>query len=106
MDLDSALKISREVEAEYVQINESKGRAAWGVSEYMQGLVGDIGDLAKLVMAKQGFRDVENVDEKLRHELADCLWSLLIISEKLDIDLAETYAFEMKALLAKLSERR
>lgn len=104
MHIDHALKLSREVEARYVQLNAEQGRPSWGVSEYVQGLVGDTGDLAKLVMAKEGFRDIPDVDAKLRHELSDCLWSLLVISDKLAIDLAEVFPYEMKTLLTRLSE--
>jgi hypothetical protein len=39
--------------------------------------VGDVGDLMKLVMAKEGAREIQDVDEKLQHELAACLWSVL-----------------------------
>ncbi|WP_405796899.1 hypothetical protein [Streptomyces sp. NBC_01506] len=44
----------------------------------MLGFVGDVGDLAKLVMAEDGARPGGG-REALEHELADCLWSVLIL---------------------------
>src|SRR5437868_4856973 len=65
----------------YRRLNERRGDKPWGISEFMAGLVGDVGDLSELIMAHQGYRPAAQLDEALPHELADCLWSLLIISD-------------------------
>lgn len=71
----------------------------WGAAEYTQGFMKDLGDLAKLVMIKNGYREGEgDIDEKLQHELADCLWSVIMIADKLDIDLEKAFAKTMKEL--------
>ena len=49
-------------------------------SELTLGLVGDVGDLVKLVQAHEGVRAIENARPALEHELADVLWSLLVIA--------------------------
>ena len=53
----------------------------------MQGLVGDIGDLTKLIMAKEELRSIAGVDVKLKHEVVDCLWSILVIADEMNIDI-------------------
>jgi hypothetical protein len=55
----------------------------WTRAEIAQGFVGDLGDLTKLVMAKEGRRTskTKNLDDALAHELADCLWSVLVLSD-------------------------
>lgn len=45
----------------------------WTRDQIVSGFVGDVGDLVKLTMAKDGLRQKDNLDEKLEHELADCL---------------------------------
>lgn len=45
----------------------------WNEQQLMTGFVGDVGDLSKIIMAKHDLRDMENVDQKLAHELSDCL---------------------------------
>lgn len=57
----------------------------------MEGFVGDVGDLTKLIMAKEGLREVENVDEKLTHELSDCLWSILVFADKYNVNLEDSF---------------
>ena len=42
----------------------------------MLGFVGDVGDLAKQVMAREGVRHLPGRKDTLAHELTDCLWSV------------------------------
>jgi len=63
----------------------------WTIEEIALGFVGDVGDLAKLIIAESGKRDIPNSNEKLGHELADCLWSLVVLSKIHGIDLEKTF---------------
>jgi NTP pyrophosphatase (non-canonical NTP hydrolase) len=60
--------------------------------------VGDIGDLAKVVMADAGTRDVPGHREQLGHELADCLWAVLVIAVRSGVDLAVEFDACMELL--------
>jgi NTP pyrophosphatase (non-canonical NTP hydrolase) len=53
----------------------------------MLGFVGDVGSLAKLTMAADGSRNISKFEEKLGHEMADCLWSLLVLAKEYEVDL-------------------
>lgn len=57
----------------------------------MEGFVRDVGDLMKLIMAKEGARDIEDVEKKLAHELSDCLWSILVLSNKYGVNIEEAF---------------
>ena len=70
------------------------------------GFVGDVGDLVKLVMAKEGIREVENVDDKLKHELADCLWSILVIASNYGIDIEKSFMETMDELEKRISSEK
>jgi NTP pyrophosphatase (non-canonical NTP hydrolase) len=70
----------------------------------MQRFVGDVGDLAKLIMASRGNRALDNVDAKLGHEIADCLWSLIVIAQELGIDLEGEFLKTMDDLDTVLDE--
>jgi transposase len=63
----------------------------WTQEEFMLGFVGDVGDLAKLVMAEAGAREMPGGRTALEHELADCLWSVLILAHRYDIDLEAAF---------------
>lgn len=84
---------------------EQRGRE-WTREEIMQGFVVDVGDLMKLVMAKNGARTVPDVDHQLAHELADCLWSVLVLARAYDIDLERAFTRTMDELEAKLTQER
>jgi NTP pyrophosphatase (non-canonical NTP hydrolase) len=74
----------------------------WTREEIMQGFVGDVGDLMKLVMAKAGARPVDDVDPKLAHELSDCLWSILVLAKLYEVDLEREFLKTMGALEKRL----
>lgn len=92
------------IQQKYRALNASSGQAAWTVSDYASGLVGDVGDLVKLIMAHSGLRSTDNVDEKLRHELSDVLWSVLIIASELGIDVEKSFSETMSELDARIDE--
>lgn len=103
MRLDEALKVAREVDAVYAAQNAAAGRAHWNLRDVAQGLAGDVGELNRLAMAQCGLRDMEQVDTRLRHEIADCFWSLLIVCDRAGVDLGEVFDEQMQALLVRLS---
>lgn len=100
--MEKLVNKAQEVRKLYDKLNASQGHKKWELSEYIQGLVGDIGDLTKLVMAHNGFRNQKDQHIKLEHELSDCLWSLLIICDQLNINLEKAYFQNMEQLITKL----
>src|SRR5688500_18228469 len=59
----------------------------WTTGELALGFVGDVGDLAKLIQADAGIRNIDDCKAKLGHELSDCLWSIIVLANKCGIDL-------------------
>lgn len=54
----------------YDELNQTKCGVIWNEQQLMAGFIGDVGDLAKTMMAKHGLRAMNNVDTKLAHELS------------------------------------
>ena len=108
MQFQDIIKRARAIKKAYAELNRREGGKVWGASEYAQGLVGDVGDLMKLIMAKRGFRfsAEENVGVALKHELADCLWAMFMIADELGINLEKEFVGTMNKLESKMSERR
>ena len=78
----------------------------WTQEEIMLGFVGDVGDLAKLVIAENGKRDIENSHQKLGHELSDCLWSVIILAKLHNVDLEQSFLQAMDELERHLLEMK
>jgi NTP pyrophosphatase (non-canonical NTP hydrolase) len=53
-------------------------------------------------MAKHGLRAMDDVDNKLAHELSDCLWSVMVLSSKYDINLSDEFMKTMDELDKKI----
>jgi NTP pyrophosphatase (non-canonical NTP hydrolase) len=70
----------------------------WSTEELTLGLVGDVGDLAKLVQARAGVRAIAAADGRLGHELVDVLWAVVVIAERCGIDLEARFAATMDEL--------
>jgi NTP pyrophosphatase (non-canonical NTP hydrolase) len=102
MDLSHYTERALEVHRRFSETAGARGGRPWTREEVMQGFVGDVGDLMKLVMAKGGARAATDVDRKLAHELADCLWSVLVLAKLYDVDLEREFFATMNAIEAKL----
>ena len=70
----------------------------WTTEELTLGLMKDVGDLAMLVQASQGVRQVPNLDKALGHELSDCLWSVIALADRLGINLETAFTQTMDEL--------
>jgi len=71
----------------YERLEIKRDGRVWTTEELALGFVGDVGDLAKLVQAHAGVRDIDDCKAKLGHELSDCLWSIIGFADKCGIDL-------------------
>ena len=100
-DLQDLMEQAEVIRAKYEELHAKTGKPSWGIRDYAMGFVGDVGDLQKLVMAKENLRQIDDVDAKLAHELADCLWSILVIANNYGLDL-ET---EFKKTMAEIADR-
>ena len=102
MDFKQLASRAAEIRAKYRELELSKYGRSWSDEEIALGFVGDVGDLMKLVQAKNGVRDIPDVDQKLAHELADCLWSILTLADKYQIDLEQTFLATMDEIEDRL----
>lgn len=104
MEFSTMFQRAIEIRQHYSQLeNQTIGRP-WTAEEIALGFVGDVGDLAKLVMAVNGTRKIPDADTKLAHELADCLWSIIILSSLHNIDLEAVFMSTMDDLARYIQE--
>ncbi len=105
MDISTLQTKALAIAEQYANLNRTQERPQWEIAEYMQAFVGDVGDLAKLIMAKNNFRSIPNHDEKIAHELGDCLWAILVLAKKLNVDLEQAFQETMKTIEAKINQQ-
>ena len=88
----------------YEQLEIKRYGRVWTTHELALGFVGDVGDLAKLIQANAGVRDIDDCKAKLGHELSDCLWSILVLANKCGINLEAEYSRNTSELIAHVSK--
>ena len=104
MNFQQLIEQARAIRSKYADLERSKYGREWTGEELTLGFVGDVGDLVKLVQAKEGIRDSENIDKALAHELSDCLWSVIVLADKYNVDLEKAFAKTMSDLDSRLSK--
>lgn len=87
----------------YEQLEIKRYGRIWTTEELALGFVGDVGDLAKLIQANAGIRDIDDCKAKLGHELSDCLWSIVVLANKCGIDLEAEFVKNTKELVEYVS---
>lgn len=105
MTYEALLNRAIEIRNEYDELNLTQRNVKWNEQQLMAGFVGDVGDLSKIIMAKHGLREMEDIDRKLAHELSDCLWSILVLASKYKIDLATEFMKTMDQLDSRITKQ-
>jgi NTP pyrophosphatase (non-canonical NTP hydrolase) len=91
VEFQALIERALQIRAQYAELEQSRYGRSWENDEIALGFVGDVGDLAKLVIAQNGVRAIPEARERLAHELADCLWSIIV--------LAHNYGFDLEAVM-------
>jgi len=98
MEVNALIQRAMQVRRLYAVLEQRDHGRAWTNEEIALGFVGDVGDLVKLVMAREGMRSIPQVERKLPHELADCLWSVLVLSQAYGVDIEHAFLQTMDEL--------
>lgn len=107
MEFREIIGRAREISSLYDQLNLEQGNSKWELEHYVQGFMEDLGSLARLVMMKQGMRaKFDDLDEKLKHEICDCLWSTIRIADALGVDLEAEFPKQMDKLAKRIKEEK
>ncbi|MBW2415424.1 MAG: nucleotide pyrophosphohydrolase [Deltaproteobacteria bacterium] len=98
MRLTEATESARQVRDLLARLETRRHGRPWNLAEIALGFVGDVGDLAKLVQGAGGVRDIPDLSSRLSHELADCLWCVLVLADQLDVDIETAFTDTMRQL--------
>lgn len=102
MSLENMQNRAVEIAELYDQLNQAERGISWSDGDYVAGLVGDVGDLSKISMAREGLRQMDDVDTKFEHELHDVLWSALVLAARNKLNLEAGFMLTMDQLEAKV----
>lgn len=86
MDLKELITRSQAIRARYHELERANHGSEWTIDEDLLALSNDIGNLDRLVMTKSG-RYYDETPYTLEHKLAENIWWLIELSDRLDVDI-------------------
>lgn len=78
-----------EVRRKYDQLERDKNREPWSAGRVAKDFRKDVAELVALL------EDPDRDERKISHELGECLWRILLLARKLDIDLERSFWTQM-----------
>jgi hypothetical protein len=103
VSLDSARDRALEVRALYEVLEQRFNGKVWSLHELMIGFSNDVGTIGRLILAHDGTWDIDgDVDGQLEHKLAESLWWIFVLADRLDIDMSEAFTATMNRIHAGL----
>jgi NTP pyrophosphatase (non-canonical NTP hydrolase) len=91
LEFHDLIQRAMHIREQYSELEKSRYGRSWTDEEIALGFMGDVGDLAKLILAREGVRAIPDAEAKLAHELADCLWSVIVLSQHYGINLEQAF---------------
>ena len=89
---------ANEIRRRYDQLNKQREGKPWDATKLANGLKKDVEELIEIL-------DQTPINQKkLDHELSDCLWSVLILARKLDVDIERVFWATMAELDTRLDK--
>ncbi|MEO8533396.1 MAG: MazG-like protein [Flavobacterium sp.] len=89
INLEELKKRSLEIRKQYHKLELAHHGSEWTVEEDALAFLTDAGLVGRLTMSKQGRWPKANTDEELKHKLGESIWWLVVLSERMNIDIEE-----------------
>lgn len=104
MELQKLINRAMDLRSQYEKKETQLYGSPTTTEDIVQGLSGDVNNLAKLILAEQGKLSILNSKEKLGPQLSHCLWSVIVLAKMHKIDLEQSFMETMDRLEAHLLE--
>lgn len=92
----SAADRALEIRALYEILERRINGKEWSLHELMLGFTNDVGTVGRLILANDGTWDIDgDVTAQLEHKLAESMWWVMVLADRLNIDIADAYTATM-----------
>lgn len=103
--LSDARARAREVRDLYETLEQRMLGRTWTTPELAVGFTHDAAYVGRLVLAAERTWDIAgDTDTELRHKLAECLWWVFVLADRLDVDLPQAYRATMDRIRTDLTK--
>jgi NTP pyrophosphatase (non-canonical NTP hydrolase) len=95
---------AKQIRALYEILETRINGKVWTTHELMLGFTNDVGTVARLLLARDGTWDIDgDANAQLEYKLAESLWWVMVLAERLDIDISTAFMRTMDTIEAGLS---
>lgn len=102
--LNEIVERSIEIRSKYHLLEEKHHGSRWSVEEDALAFLTDAGLVGRLTMSQQGRWPSSDADSsQLKHKLAESIWWLVVLSERMEIDIGEALEAFLERTEARLS---
>lgn len=92
MNCKEAVERSVQLRALYHNLERKFHQNEWSVEEDALAFLTDAGLVGRLTMSHQGrWPVISNKDADLEHKLGECIWWLIVLAERMNIDIEEAF---------------
>ena len=105
IDFTAATARARHIREPYKQLEERLHGSAWTPQEVMLGYLYDIGELGRLVLAAEDrWLHEGDLPGELEDKLSECLWWVLVLADRLGVDITKAFTTRMNELDVQLTK--
>lgn len=96
---------TRRAAAAYASLDHVRLSRDWTFSELIAGATSDLGDVSRLLLTLDGTRPGSPDREAIGRQLADLFWDIIVLADRVGIDLASVITSSMHELAEKVEEK-
>lgn len=89
IDFNEIIQRSKRIRELYHQLEKQHHGSEWTVEEDALAFLTDAGLVGRHTMSKQGRWPKENTNAELEHKLGECIWWLVVLADRMNIDMEE-----------------
>lgn len=88
-NLNKIVERSKEIRKRYHQLENEHHGSEWTIEEDALAFLTDAGLVGRLTMSQQNRWPKSNTKEDLEHKLGECIWWLIILADRMNIDIKD-----------------
>ncbi|QOX65769.1 MazG-like protein [Anoxybacterium hadale] len=93
MKFNKIIERSIAIRQSYHKLEKQFHKSEWTVEEDALAFLTDAGLVGRLAMSQQGrWPKGDNTVPELEHKLSECIWWIIVLAERMDIDIEKSLA--------------
>ena len=89
LDFNEIIERSKKIRESYHQLEQQHHGSEWTVEEDALAFLTDAGLVGRHTMSQQQRWPANNTENELEHKLGECIWWLVVLADRMNIDIEE-----------------